>query len=415
MIELGLVRVGRLLSESTLPWRAIHVAGTNGKGSVCAYASSMLHASGIVCGRFTSPHLIDRWDCITINEKTVEENLFRQVESRMITRNKIQNIEASEFELLTATAFELFAQEKVRIGVVEVGLGGRLDATNILKTPLVTVICKIGRDHENFLGDTIEKIAYQKAGIMKKGVPCLVDGSNPPSVLQVLADCARQVEAGPIIQVSADAEEGADHLWNVLAKDDYEPHQQMNMTVALEAVKSAIHQSGAPFLANQLAKAIAKTSWPGRLQLLSIKSLAGREQTVLLDGAHNSQSAEVLGRYVDKRLRQNSKAVTWVTAVSQGKDIAGIFRHLFKPGDHVITVQFGPVEGMPWVQAASSEEVLSQIQDMVELGHSSSSPSIRKALEWAAKISSEGPIVVAGSLYLVSDVLRLLRVEKGKA
>ena len=411
MIELGLARVGRLLSESPLPWRAIHVAGTNGKGSVCAYASSMLHASGVLCGRFTSPHLVDRWDCITVNEKTVEETLFRQVESRMITRNKIEKIEASEFELLTATAFEIFAQEKVRIGVVEVGLGGRLDATNILKDPLVTVITKIGRDHENLLGDTVEKIAYQKAGIMKKGVLCIVDGSNAPSVLQILTDYTREVGAGPIVQISADAEVGANHLWNVLAKDDFEPHQQMNLTLAFEAVKHVIHQTETPFLTKQLAKAVAETSWPGRLQLLSINSLTGREQTVLLDGAHNPQSAEILGRYVDKRLRRNCEAVTWVTAVSQGKDLTGIFGHLVKPGDHVITAQFGPVEGMPWVHAASPEEVLNQIQNMVKLGHSSCSPSVKEALEWATEISREGPIVIAGSLYLVSDVLRLLRLR----
>ena len=415
MIELGLARVGRLLSESTLPWRAIHVAGTNGKGSVCAYASSMLHASGIACGRFTSPHLIDRWDCITVNEKTIEQSLFHQVESRVVTRNETENIKASEFELLTATAFEIFAQEKVKIGVVEVGLGGRLDATNIVKDPLVTVITKIGRDHENLLGDTIEKIAYQKAGIMKKGVPCIIDGTNSPVALQVLTDCARDIEAGPIVQISADVEVSANDLWKVLSKDDFEPHQQMNITLAFEAVKCATYQNDTPFLAGQLAEAIQETSWPGRLQLLSIRSLTGREQNVLLDGAHNPQSAEVLGKYVDKRLRQNSEAVTWMVAASQGKDLPGIFSHLINLGDNVVAVQFGPVEGMPWVRAASEEEILSQIQGMVQLGYSSSSASIREALEWATNVSNNGPIVVAGSLYLVSDVLRLLRAEKGRA
>src|SRR6187402_2890767 len=120
MIELGLARISRLLSFTPQPWKAIHVAGTNGKGSICAYLSAMLKASGVRCGRFTSPHLIDRWDCITINEQTVQEGTFRAAERLVNTRNNAGKIEASEFELLTATAFEVFQQEKIEMGVIEV-------------------------------------------------------------------------------------------------------------------------------------------------------------------------------------------------------------------------------------------------------------------------------------------------------
>src|SRR4051812_42901739 len=130
MIELGLGRISRLLRHTPQPWKAIHVSGTNGKGSICAYLSAMLHASGVRCGRFTSPHLIDRWDCITIDEQPVRESIFREAEALVMKRNEVEKIEASEFELLTATAFEVFYKEKVEMGVIEVGLGGRLDATN---------------------------------------------------------------------------------------------------------------------------------------------------------------------------------------------------------------------------------------------------------------------------------------------
>src|SRR6187402_3404456 len=128
MIELGLARISRLLSFTPQPWKAIHVAGTNGKGTICAYLSAMLHASGVRCGRFTSPHLIDRWDCITINEQTVRESVFREAEDLVLERNRKLDIAATQFELLTASAFEVFAKEKVEMGVVEVGLGGKLDA-----------------------------------------------------------------------------------------------------------------------------------------------------------------------------------------------------------------------------------------------------------------------------------------------
>lgn len=134
MIELGLSRIARLAAQTPQPWKAIHVAGTNGKGSICAYLSAMLHASGVRCGRFTSPHLIDRWDCITIDEQTVQESSFIEAEERVKQRSQLLRMasKATEFELLTATAFEIFYREKIEMGVIEVGLGGRLDATNIL-------------------------------------------------------------------------------------------------------------------------------------------------------------------------------------------------------------------------------------------------------------------------------------------
>ena len=121
MIELGLGRISRLLRHTSQPWSAIHVAGTNGKGTICAYLSAMLHASGVRSGRFTSPHLIDRWDCITINEQAVQESVFQEAEDLVLKRNQIEEIGASKFELLTATAFEVLAQEKIEMGVIAAG------------------------------------------------------------------------------------------------------------------------------------------------------------------------------------------------------------------------------------------------------------------------------------------------------
>ncbi|MCJ1350981.1 MAG: folylpolyglutamate synthase [Icmadophila ericetorum] len=411
MIELGLGRISRLISESTFPWRAIHVAGTNGKGSVCAYASSMLHASGVPHGMFTSPHLIDRWDCITVNERIVSEDLFRRVEHQVKERDQDKDIKASEFELLTATAFEIFAQEKVEVGVVEVGMGGRLDATNVLKDPLVTVVTKIGKDHETFLGNTVEEIAYQKGGIMKKGIPCYIDQSNPASVLKVLEDCAKEIDAGPVTKIN-----GCSMIvdyYKALEEEIEEP-RLTNMSLALHAVTSVLTQKQREYNVMRLIGAAKFTVWPGRLQHLSIKMLTGEDDKILLDGAHNLQSAEVLGSYVDKRLREYRRPITWVLAASHGKDLEGILPHLLKAGDNLVTTKFGAVDGMPWVKAALPGEILANARSTCNLREGVSvSTDVGDALLEAVRIAGGGPVVVAGSLYLVSEVFRLLRSRGG--
>lgn len=413
MIEPGLARISRLLQNTILPWRAIHVAGTNGKGSVCAYTSAMLTAGKVRCGRFTSPHLIDRWDCITIDEKTVDENVFREVEASVQARDKREDIRASEFELLTAAAFEIFAREKVEIGVVEVGLGGRHDATNILRHPLVTVITKIGKDHETFLGNSLEEIADQKAGIMKEGVPCVVDGTNISQVLRVFGENARKIDAGPIYCVSDDVNDSNSWIWNKLPRERFEAHQQINISLAIHAVKLALERTCSPLEILPLLEAIPETLWPGRLQFISIKDVTDRERHILLDGAHNAQSAEVLGSYVDAKLRGNGATVTWVLALSKGKNLPELLSRLVRSGDTIVASSFGPVDGMPWVQPVDVEEIVvaAGALDIPVQAHAAT--DTKHALCRATQISNNGPLVVAGSLYQVSDVFRLLRSYRG--
>lgn len=412
MIELGLARISRLLQNIPLPWRAIHVAGTNGKGSVCAYASTMLTAGKVRCGRFTSPHLIDRWDCIAIDDKTVDEGLFREVEACVHTRNERQGIEASEFEILTATAFEIFAREKIELGIIEVGLGGRHDATNILRDPVVTVITKIGKDHEIFLGDSLEEIAYHKAGIMKKGVPCVVDATNPPKVLFVLEEYAKTVDAGPIIHVAYGLDDLDDLFWRTLSKEDFEPHQQINLCLAIQAVRLALSRTQALAKISPLIQAISKTVWPGRLQHLSVEALTGRGENILLDGAHNVGSAEILGSYVDSKLRDDGSSVTWMLSFSRGKNVQELLSRLLRPGDILIASKFGPVDGMPWVQSVDVEEILRSASTLGTPIQPHATTNVDHALRLATQVSNGGPVVVAGSLYQVSDVLRLLRKSR---
>jgi folylpolyglutamate synthase len=412
MMELGLARITRLLKDSPISWRAIHVAGTNGKGSVCAYASAMLKAAKIKSGRLTSPHLIDRWDCVTIDEETVTEKLFYEVENVVKARDHNEGIKASEFELLTATAFEIFNREKVEIGVIEVGMGGRQDATNVLEHPSITVITNIGKDHEAFLGTTLEEIAHQKAGIMKTGVPCIVDGSNTPAVVDVLRKNAREVKAASLVLVPQETE--LEHqIWSTLPRDQFEEHQQMNVALAFEAIKQALAHETPTIKTHLLLPAIQKTRWPGRLQNISIEPLVGRKKDILLDGAHNEQSAKVLGSYVDRKIRQSGRPVTWVVAMSKGKNVHEVLSCFLRPRDNIVAFYFGPVDGMPWVSSEDVNIILGVAQGLDALGHRvGDSQGLDGALRVAVDITKGGPLVIAGSLYLVSDVLRLLRTAE---
>lgn len=403
MIELGLGRIGRLVKFTPLPWKAIHVAGTNGKGTICAYLSAMLRASGVRCGRFTSPHLIDRWDCITINDEVVRESVFREAEQLVKSRNTQHGIAASEFEILTATAFEIFTQEKIEMGVIEVGLGGRLDATNVLENKVATVISKIGLDHQSFLGNSLEEITYQKAGIMRAGVPCVVDSSNTAAVLQVIQDRADEIGTD-IVLSSTDCA-----FLDELSRDDFEPHQWQNLACAYTAFHLAYTKADSPL--HRLVPAVQNLNWPARMQTLSIRSISGRAEPVLLDGAHNAQSAEALGVYVDKRLRSKSGRVTWVLAASSGKLLDEILRPILSKGDHVAAVEFGPVDGMPWVQAMAAGDILHRASHLgIEASQQyNAGEDLSGALRWAAEAAAGDALVIAGSLYLASDVLRLLQ------
>ncbi|KAL2013892.1 hypothetical protein VTN00DRAFT_1417 [Thermoascus crustaceus] len=412
MIELGLSRISRLLQETPLSWRAIHVAGTNGKGSITAYLSSLLAAGGVRCGRFTSPHLIDRWDCITIDERVVQESLFRKIESQVKQRNQKLDIRATEFELLTATAFEIFNHERVEVAVVEVGVGGRLDATNILKEKdvMVCVVSKIGLDHQALLGNSIEDIAREKAGILKPGVPCVIDGTNSPEVIEVLQNRIKELNIDAVIVRPDMADRISPQLPHLFHELDLEPNQQTNMCCAVAALEKALPQLRPKLKLGSLLPELSKVQWPGRLQQIGLDPLIARKAPVLLDGAHNAQSAEVLGQHVDRKLRLSGCQVTWIVAASQGRDPTKLFHSIIKPGDNVAVVAFGPVDGMPWVKAADTTELADSIRSIQGVGVIKNfHADLLEAMNWASTVADDGPLVIAGSLYLVSDVLRLLR------
>lgn len=472
MIELGLQRISRLLYDTPLRWRAIHVAGTNGKGSTCAYISAMLQAyncsdyrlksghNALRHGRFTSPHLVDRWDGISIScergsqVEPVSSELFHTIEKSVLTRSQEENVQATEFELLTATAFEIFNQSHLDVAVIEVGVGGRLDSTNILgqplfddngsprsvdvaehrPAPLVSAIAKIGMDHQGLLGDTIEAIAREKAGIIKPGVPLVFDSSNELRVQSVLESIARQKES-PVINSNTVNFPDIAQGWAV--------HTRQNMGVAFLATWTALTSLGriassassSEECANQLRNlqstmfnAAAHTVFPGRQEWIDISSLTGRQGPALLDGAHNPQSANVLAEKVrelrlptdtgSNEMCHGGDPVTWVVAVSMGKPLKEFWEPLLRAGDNVFAVEFGPVDGMPWVQPTPASEVADSARAVAPaLGTTHSyGRDIAGALRAASassKMAAGSNLVIAGSLYLVGDVHRLLRETQG--
>ncbi|KAI8604157.1 Mur ligase [Dissophora ornata] len=493
-MDLGLERVTRLLealapahsrhSSDTfkpaphLTFPIIHVAGTNGKGSICAYLSSILSASGLRVGRYNSPHLITPRDTIQINNQPISEADYQHVTDIVKQKDTELDLRATSFELLTATAFYWFAyggrgeaghvnnqRAAVDIGVIEVGVGGRLDATNIVPTPKVCVIASIGMDHGALLGNTIEEVAFEKAGIIKTGVPVVIaPQSQGQRVYKVLEDRATSVGLLPSQVIKAKAAH-----WVSLDEEPFDPSVQSspattvghwaalengfkfwipllgdfqleNAATAIEAItmlrtnESDINEMWSQKITDDTVRqGIRDTVWPGRLQWLEVedapKEVRGR---MLIDGAHNPAAAIALRSFVDgyiaslRGLTSGSlPRIHWIMGFTKGKDIEEMFDILFSTDsdkdrdgrDTFSAVEFSPPEGMPWVSPIPATEVCERLRRQQERMHALEEDrlevhgfgsDLKAGLGWVGKQRREGDVVVlCGSLYLVADLLRL--------
>jgi dihydrofolate synthase len=321
--------------------------------------------------------------------------------------------------LLTATAFKVFEDEKIDAGIVEVGMGGRNDATNVLKHKSLTVISHIGFDHQDFLGNTLEEITEEKCGIFARGVPIIYDDTNEPEVLKEIRRQSYRRFANVL----------HDSNFNYFPKsgptrvawvEDCFVDAFGSSSFQLQNAKLAYH-SAFVFLASMglnpnrtlLADAIAATKINGRLQIVDLYNIVGRHVDALLDGAHNPQAIEIVDRFIRERFR-TSGPVSWVLAFSEGKPLDQMLRPLLESGDSVAAVEFGPVDGMPWKQAMPSSQIRDYLRslpaDTCEVKVKNFGPRVRDALQWAADQNPNSTsIAILGSLYLVSDVLRMNR------
>ncbi|KAK0387281.1 hypothetical protein NLU13_5594 [Sarocladium strictum] len=419
-IKLGLERVKRAVPQHQ-KWKGIHVAGTNGKGSICAYLSGLFTLAGKSYGRFTSPAFPEKRHGVVINGEAVRQAMYdHEMEAVLHRYDKLlRGFEVTSgqkpgpltpFEIDTATAFRIFNTLDVPYGIVEVGMGGGTDATNAMKSKAVTIISKIGVDHAEYLGRNIEEIASVKAGIMAKSIPCIVDHTNEPEVMKVLEKHAWRT-GSPLILSSK-----SQSILNSLDNDTWklEDWQQQNLLCAITAFHNLF-----PNVVIDINSLMAlNPTLPGRMQtvLVSPQNQDSQEMRVLVDGAHNPLATQKLGRYVDRNLRVDNEPVTWIIGFSQSdtKPFREMLRHILRPQDNVAFVEFAQQTNEPPPVSAAigrqwAQECLGQAESAQLLP---SDYSLTEAVEWARQRSGgNGSVVVTGSLYLMRDFLNLPVVQ----
>ncbi|WP_287131178.1 folylpolyglutamate synthase/dihydrofolate synthase family protein [Candidatus Cyanaurora vandensis] len=387
-IRLGLERMQGLMARLGQPQMrvpCVHVAGTNGKGSTCAFVSQIWQEAGYRIGRYTSPHLVDWRERITVNGRPIPAHDLDRVLTDIAPH--ATQADASQFEYLTAAAFLYFAELDLDGMVLEVGLGGRLDATNIVQ-PLVTAITSIGLDHCNLLGDTLEQIAREKAGIFKPGVP-VISATLPATALGVIQTIAREKNA-PLTVVPPATRHGTTYTAYGVTYTPSLPGaiQAQNSAVALGLVQELVAQGWRiPLIAQQ--RGLERAHWPGRYQQITAYG-----KTIFLDGAHNAEGAAALREFVTAR----GGPVSWIVGMLKTKDSTSVLGHLLRSGDEFFAVPVLDASGFDPGILVEQARVL-----VPDLALSAACPDIPTAL---AKV--QHPVVLCGSLYLIGDFLASL-------
>ncbi|MEA5618918.1 folylpolyglutamate synthase/dihydrofolate synthase family protein [Cronbergia sp. UHCC 0137] len=400
-VNLGLSRIVKLLANLGNPHHQvpiIHVGGTNGKGSVCAYLSSVLTEAGYRTGRYTSPHLVDWTERICINEQEITSEQLCQLILQVQAAIDPESESPTQFEVITAAAWLYFAQQKVDVAVIEVGLGGRLDATNVCDQPLVTVITSISREHWQQLGPTVGDIAREKAGILKSGCP-VVMGVLPEDAQKVVRSRSLELEC-PIFtpQLSRQIQAGWAEYQKIHSSESIKyplPLQgqiQLNNSALALATLEILQQQGWEISDSVIINGIAKTQWPGRMQWINWNN-----HQLLIDGAHNPAAAKVLRDYVDSLTPP--KSITWIMGMLATKDHGDIFQELLHPEDKLYLV--------PVPDSASADiKELGNLAVKVCPGLSlwETYQDLSAALNDAFNIENN-LVVLCGSLYLIGHFL----------
>jgi len=397
--KLGLERIGFLLEALGNPqhaFRIVHVAGTNGKGSTCAMIESGLRAAGYRTGLFTSPHLVEPTERIQIAGRPVGAGQFAAAFDQVhacaekLLRLERIDLHPTYFESVTAMAMVVFRECGVEIAVLEVGLGGRLDATNVV-TPELCVVTPVDFDHEAYLGKSLESIAWEKAGILKPGARAVFaqQRAEAEGVLE-----ARAAALGVAVTHSSEVAisgvtlhaRGGDFLWDGLPVSCplAGEHQAENARTAI----AALWQLGvAP---EAIRQGIAQTAWPGRLERVGVNP------EIILDGAHNPASARALADYLDRFYEP--RRVWLIYGAMRDKAVEEMAAILFPRAGHVI------------VTAPAQSRALrpESIRDLADHGDIRVAANIHAALALAAEASPEDTIFVTGSLFLVGEARALL-------
>ena len=349
----------------------VHIAGTNGKGSVAAMCTAVLQQDGVRTGLYTSPHLCRYRERFRVDGREITNDELAFHLGRVIPLAGL----ATFFEISTAVALSWFAEVGVEIAVWEVGLGGRLDATNVV-TPLISVITRIGLDHEQYLGSTLARIAAEKAGIIKPGVP-VVSQAQEPEVMQALFERSRELQSPVTILRQADLDEFPSPLTG--------EHQRWNTALAVAAVRTARPSLGR----REIEQGLAGTIWPGRCQEIS---RMGRGPVVLVDGAHNPMGARALSVEIERRWGREGS--TLIFGALADKNVGEMARVL------------DPVSAKSLLVPVRSSRSCSALDLKRHFPKGAVFSSMSEALTEADRLGK--PIVIAGSLFLAGEALALL-------
>lgn len=403
-IRMGLERVQAVLAQLGHPERrypALHVAGTNGKGSTCAFAASALRAAGHRVGLYTSPHLVRFNERIQVDGEDIPDALLGQRILEVLERAPDAARALTYFEFATVVAYWHFAAEALDVAVLETGLGGRLDATNTAR-PLVTAITPVSFDHQALLGDTLGAIAGEKAGILKPGVPAVCARQAPEALAAIEAQAARV--GAPLLLEGRDfalEPEGAGeralhyrsrlgHL-EALSLGLRGAHQEQNAAVALAALEQ-LSQRGLGVSARAARQGLARARWPGRLEELRGR---GDQAPVLLDGAHNPAGVQVLLAALEREYA--GRRVHAVFGVVADKDLDAMARALFP---RLASLHLSPLDTP---RSLPPERYLGLARSLC--GRVSAHASLEAALASAAGACAPGDVLLCtGSLFLVGAV-----------
>ena len=403
--QLGLDRIAALLEKLGRPQDrlppVLHVAGTNGKGSTCAFLRAALEAAGKRVHAFTSPHLVRYNERIRIAGKLIEDQHLAELMGRVLDAN--DEIGASLFEVNTAVAFLAFSQTEADACILEVGLGGRLDATNVIERPLVCGIASLGLDHQAFLGDTMLDVAAEKAGIAKRGVP-LVTQLYPSTIAARIAEIGHG--AGAVweprgLHWDAIVRQGKLRYRDRKGELDLPlprlpgKHQALNGALAVAMLR---HQDILDVPPSALSAAMGWTHWPGRLQRLHggpLFEMLPKDSELWVDGGHNPSAARLVADYARKHWNDGLPLVL-VFASLQSKDAAGTLRPFKGIADEVLTL---PIDG----HDCRSPQELEHLAESMGLP-ARARGSLSDAM---AALRKPARVFVFGSLYLAGELLTL--------
>lgn len=407
-------RLSTLLGDPQTHWPCIHVAGTNGKGSVCAMIESVLRQSGVRTGLYTSPHLVRFNERIQVDGEPISDEelieLIAIVEEAALKLEREEGLRpATFFECATGIAFEYFRRRGVQCAVIETGMGGRWDATNIVR-PLVTVITRIDVDHVNYLGPELIGIAAEKAGIIKPGVP-VVTGAMPDEARAIIVKEAHDVES---TLIRADERVGVRRVSQGLSMQKikfetdqraYPPvrlpligqHQLENVALAVAALEALSDRLGADWPEQAMKDGLEKCHWPARAQLIE------KDPPVLLDVAHNPNGAAALAALLDEVAPKQPRGL--IVGFLKDKDGMGLMKRLAGHVDRCWAVEIASKRG---------ESVANVVACARAAGLPIEASTLDLALPAARAWAQEhgGLVCIAGSLYLAGEVLR--RLESGE-